>query len=272
MLEPGKSMRLMLMPSGSDPDDILRQQGRDAFASMIKDSVSLADGLWDGLAAGYDLGDAASRAGFWNEIRQHVRQIKNGQMRASLGDEVEFRIGAMREAVRGTRGGGSDSGGYGGRAGQRQMPVPPRNIRRPKLVPDQRPRLILALLVEHPQLITEHYEQIALLSFREAATEKLRQTVLNAVNKSPDLEADGFRHHLDEYGFGNMRASVLLEGIEGRLRHDPADIDINKARELLAEALKLEARTSRGATARIDAGSDGNAGEDGHAGSSPQDG
>ena len=243
MLEPGKSLRVVLLPAGSDPDDILRQQGRDAFAAMLEGSVPLTEWLWDGLAAGHDLADASARAGFWNEIRGHVRQIGNGQMRAAVGDEIEYRIRAMRDAVRGAASGGR--GGFGG------VPLAARSIRRPKLVPDQRPRLILALLMEHPPLIAEHYEQVAMLSFREEATEKLRQTVLNAVNKSADLDGEGLRHHLDECGFGDMRASMLLEGMEGRLRHDPAAIDTDKARELLAEALQLEARTSRGGPPRL---------------------
>ena len=252
MLEPGKSMRLMPLPPGSDPDDILRQQGREAFAGLLGETVPLVDVLWDGVAAGYDLADASSRAGFWNEIRQHVRQIGNGQMRASLGDEIEARIGSMRDAVRAA--GGGDARGHGGSRGFGRMPVSPRNIRRPKMLPDQRGRLILALLVEHPRLITEHFEQIAQLSFSEGETEKLRQTVLNAVNSSADLDVEGFRHHLDEYGFGGMRAGVLLEGMEGRMRHDPASIDIDKARELLAEALRLEARATRGGASLAAAG------------------
>ena len=248
MLEPGKSMRLVLMPAGMDPDDVIRRQGGEAFAAMLRDSVSLVDGLWDGLAAGYDLADASSRAGFWNEIRGHVRQVGNGQMRASLGDEIAFRIRAMRDAVR-------DTGrGSGGRGGLGRLPSRPYSVNRPQLPPDLRPRQILALLLEHPELIAEHYEQVALLSFREATTEKLRQTVLNAVNSASGLDGEGFRHHLDEYGFGNMRASVLLEGMERWVRHDPAAIGKAKARELLAEALDLEARVSRGAVARAAAG------------------
>ena len=264
MLEPGKSMRLMPMPPGNDPDDILRKHGREAFAGMIGETVPLVDVLWDGVAAGYDLADASSRAGFWNEIRQHIRQIGNGQMRASLGDEIESRIGTMRDTVRTATKGGS--GGYSGTRGFAGMPVSPRSIRRPKMMPDQRPRLILALLVEHPGLIAENFEQIAKLSFSDGKTEKLRQTVLNAVNSSADLDVEGFRHHLDEYGFGGMRAGVLLEGMEGRLRHDPASIDIDKARELLAEVLKLEARVARGgaslAGARRAAAGDGEAAGD----------
>ena len=104
LLEPGKTLRLMLLPPGQDPDDVLRQQGREAFSALLKQSISFLDALWDGLATGIDLADPAARAGFWQNIRNHVRQIGHPQMRAAIGDEVESRIAAMRAASRG-RGG-----------------------------------------------------------------------------------------------------------------------------------------------------------------------
>lgn len=239
LLEPGKSLRLLALPAGCDPDDVLRQQGKDVFAAMLARTLSLVDGLWDGLSAGVKMDDATARAGFWQEIRQHVRQIDNGQMRAAIGDEVEHRIGVMRQALRGTGQSGYGRGSYG---------APGLAVRRPTLVPDKRGRLILALLVEHPALIEEYYEQVALLSFRDEMMENLRQTVINAVNRTAKLDELVFRQHLEEYGFGNIKGGFLLEGMGARLRYDPATVSIDQARNMLAEALKIEARTHAGKT------------------------
>ncbi|MEK9861232.1 MAG: hypothetical protein VW554_06905, partial [Alphaproteobacteria bacterium] len=48
----------------------------------------------------YNLDEPSQRAAFWQNIRNHVREISNGQMRASIGDEVERRIATMRQLVR----------------------------------------------------------------------------------------------------------------------------------------------------------------------------
>ena len=100
LLEPGKTLRLALLPVGVDPDDLIKTQGRDAFAQLLRETISWMDGLWEGTAEQYNLDEPDQRAAFWQDIRGYVREISNGQMRASIGDEVERRINAMRQMVR----------------------------------------------------------------------------------------------------------------------------------------------------------------------------
>ena len=109
-----------------------RQQGREAFSALLKQSISFLDALWDGLATGVDLADRR-RAGFWQDIRNHIRQIGHPQMRAAIGDEVEPYC--------------CHAGCFPGRGGfSAYQPI--RQVSRPKLV--RTARLILAILIEHP--------------------------------------------------------------------------------------------------------------------------
>jgi len=231
LLEPGKSFRLMLLPPGRDPDDILREDGREAFAAIMQRSISFLDGLWGGLAESHQLEDPASRAAFWQNIRQHIRQIANGQMRASMGDEVERRIAAMREATR-------------GRPSSARPPVL-KPSERPTLQADPRSRVIMSLLVEHPGLVQDFYEQISMLKFDDEKMEKLRQTVINAVIMNTDLDENLLRQHLSEYGFEHIRGNALLDGMGNRVRFDPSAISLGEARKRLSEVIKLEVRKAQ---------------------------
>jgi len=228
LLEPGKSFRLMLMPPGRDPDDILREDGSDAFRELMSGSISFLDGLWNGLLEKHDPADPASRAAFWQNIRQHIRQIGNGQMRASMGDEVERRIAGMRQATR----------GHSSYPGHQHF----RPSSRPKLQSDPRARVILSLLVEHPELVHDFYEQISMLKFDDEKLEKLRQTVINAIIMNSDLDENILRQHLSEYGFEHIRGNTLLDGMETRVRFDPSAISLDEARARLSEVIKLEVR------------------------------
>ena len=228
LLEPGKSFRLMLMPPGRDPDDILREDGSDAFRELMSGSISFLDGLWNGLLEKHDPADPASRAAFWHNIRQHIRQIGNGQMRASMGDEVERRIAGMRQATR----------GHSSYPGHQHF----RPSSRPKLQSDPRARVILSLLVEHPELVHDFYEQISMLKFDDEKLEKLRQTVINAIIMNSDLDENILRQHLSEYGFEHIRGNTLLDGMETRVRFDPSAISLDEARARLSEVIKLEVR------------------------------
>ncbi len=231
LLEPGKTLRLALMPPGVDPDDLIKSQGREAFAQLLRETVSWMDGLWDGIAVGYNLDDPSQRAAFWQDIRNHVREISNGQMRASIGDEVERRIAAMRQLVRDV--------------GQKGVQIQYGRGKRPNPAIDARPRLILALLINHPQLMPDFYEQISVLQFHDEKMEKLRQNVINILSGHSDLDADGFRHHLSEYGYFNLTGSALLVGMESRMRFDPASLNIDDARKRLSEVIRLEAAKTR---------------------------
>ena len=231
LLEPGKTLRLALLPPGIDPDDLIKSQGREAFAQLLRETVSWMDGLWDGIAAGYNLDEPSQRAAFWQDIRNHVREISNGQMRASIGDEVERRIVTMRQLVRDV--------------GHKGVPLQFSKGQRPNPAIDARPRLILALLIDHPQLMTDFYEQISVLHFHDEKMEKLRQNVINILSGHSDLDADGFRHHLSEYGYFNLTGSALLVGMESRMRFDPASLNIDDARKRLSEVIRLEAAKTR---------------------------
>jgi len=231
LLEPGKTLRLALMPPGVDPDDLIKSQGREAFAQLLRETVSWMDGLWDGIAVGYNLDDPSQRAAFWQDIRNHVREISNGQMRASIGDEVERRIAAMRQLVRDV--------------GQKGVQIQYGRGKRPNPAIDARPRLILALLINHPQLMPDFYEQISVLQFHDEKMEKLRQNVINILSGHSDLDADGFRHHLSEYGYTNVTGSALLVGMESRMRFDPTSINLDDARKRLSEVIRLEASKPR---------------------------
>lgn len=230
LLEPGKTLRLALLPAGVDPDDLIKTKGKEGFAALLGATISWMDGLWDGIAAGYQLDDPSQRAAFWQTIRGHLKQITNGQMRASIGDEVERRISAMRQAVREENTGGN------------YRSVRFSSTKRPNVQQDARSRVILALIIEHPELMQDFYEQISLLQFHDEKMEKLRQAVINILSIRSDLDVDGFRHHLIEYGYKNIRGLTLLKGIETRIRFNPESLNIEQARAKLSEVIKLETR------------------------------
>ncbi len=255
ILETGKSLRFMALPINADPDDVLRQQGIDAFNAMLNNTTPMVDVLWQGIKDKYTLDDVASRTKFWQEIRQYIREINNHQMRAALGDEIEARIAAMRDEVR-----GYSARGGAGRGFARIRP----NINRPSLSSDDRQRLIVALLLMHPQLIGENHEEIMNLQFSESLmidqklikVEKLRQAVINAFGQSAELDKLSLRVHLEEHGFGSETQRDLLEellenllkGIEMRLHrlgYDMTAISIEQAQKLLKEMIATASRTRK---------------------------
>ena len=46
LLQPGKTVKIATLPEGLDPDDLIKQQGRNAFADVIDRARALCDMVW----------------------------------------------------------------------------------------------------------------------------------------------------------------------------------------------------------------------------------
>lgn len=230
VLEPGKSVRIAVMPTGKDPDDILRHEGADALKAIISTAASLTDALWDRTAEEYRLDDPTSRAAFFQVLRDAVRTIGHNQTRQAYGDEIEHRIQLLRSQL---RSGGSGAGGTGFTA--------TRKIRRPQTGAKSRLSAMLSLLITHPERIADIYEDLAMVDFGRLAgdyrLEELKKEMLDKVIHDPDLDGDGLYHHLSEIGHGQILSDLYSNDMIARLGTHPKDMESQKVGTLLDELL-----------------------------------
>ena len=101
LLEPGRSVRLSMLPAGKDPDDVLGESGPEGLRKILGSARALVDVMWTTTLAQYDTQQPETRAQFWQSVRGLVRSIGNNQVRGAYGDEIENRIAAMRSQTRG---------------------------------------------------------------------------------------------------------------------------------------------------------------------------
>ena len=225
LLEPGRSARLAMLPEGKDPDDVLRSDGSDGLLKVLAMARSLVDSLWTGLSAQHDLRQPEQRAEFWQQIRGMVRQIGHNQVRGAFADDIEARIAAMRTASRG------DARNFG--AMQR-----PR-VRRPAAGAIHRHRAICALIVTHPELVSEQFEQLLSIDSGDPALERLKKAAIDAVIRDPDLDAAALRHHLEGLNFIDELSVLEGEELKARMPFDPVALSSEDAGNQVLELLQL---------------------------------
>lgn len=225
LLEPGRSARLAMLPEGKDPDDVLRSDGSDGLLKVLAMARSLVDSLWTGLSAQHDLRQPEQRAEFWQQIRGMVRQIGHNQVRGAFADDIEARIAAMRTASRG------DARNFG--AMQR-----PR-VRRPAAGAIHRHRAICALIVTHPELVSEQFEQLLSIDSGDPALERLKKAAIDAVIRDPDLDAAALRHHLNGLNFLDELNVLEGEELKARMPFDPVALSSEEAGNQVLELLQL---------------------------------
>lgn len=233
ILEPGKTVRVMRLEKGQDPDDLLKSGGADAMRRIMDASESLVDALWHSTAADFDLNEAEQRAKFWQMMRDYIRQVNNPAMRDSLGDEIHARIQAMRQRPRQNKSGQS----YGQTTYiGRQHALSAKNIR---------PRAIMTILMYHPELIHDLHEELVKLDIKDDLVKKMLNIISESVTVYDHLDENTFRHHLESVGVGEKDQLSLLESIKSRVRFDPETLSKQDAKTKLDELITLEIRGNR---------------------------
>ena len=222
ILEPGRSIRLAVLPEGKDPDDLIGASGPDEFRRVISTARSLVDTLWDSLQSDYELSQPEARAQFWQAVRYHVRSIGNNQVRSAYGDEIESRIALMRNQTRGVA-----------------STFLPRSAPRPQTGLVSRHRAMVALLLAHPTMVSANFEALSMLDFGDKKLESLKKALIDAVIRDPDLDVVAIRDHLEKLDLGNVLASITGDDMRARLPFDPTAISSEKAELYFNELLEL---------------------------------
>ena len=222
LLEPGRSARLAVLPEGKDPDDLIAASGPEGFRKVIGTARSLVDSLWEQIQAEFDIRQPEARAQFWQAVRGHVRSIGNNQVRSAYGDEIESRIAAMRNQIRGI-----------------SSMVAPRRASRPQTGLINRHRAVVALLLAHPSLVSANFEALSMLDSGDQSLESLKKALIDAVIRDPDLDAEAINYHLKGLNLDDVLAAVTGDDMKARLPFNPRQLSNDKAAIHLDELLQL---------------------------------
>jgi DNA primase len=231
ILEPGKTVRVMRLPKGKDPDDLLKAGGGDALRQIMEASDSFADSLWHTTSMDFDLSKAEQKAKFWQVMRDHIRQINNPAMRDSLGDDIRTRISAMRGQSQPNLNGGKIIG-----------------KRHAQSTENLRPSIIMAILLHQPELIHDVHEDLVRLDIKDRLAKKMLNIIAESVTITNHLDESTFRHHLMLAGIKEEDLTSLMDKIKTRIRYDPSQLSLEDAKARLTELISLEIRSLRSRT------------------------
>ncbi|MGC6439491.1 MAG: DNA primase [Candidatus Puniceispirillaceae bacterium] len=257
VLEPGKTVRIATLPDGKDPDDILKEEGREGFARILESASGLMDALWSRTAGLYDVSDPSGMAAFWQHIRNAARQIVHNQTRTAYMDEIEFRIRQIK-ASRQQQAGGQLGGQLGGQGNNRYgnqryggqgygagygYGQPMR--RRPATGLEAKHKVLLALLLDHPAQAHEHFEELSALHLASESLENVKNSVLDQLIRDPDLDAAAVKHHVSISGHESLLAELAGSDIQNRLEKPAKDLAPARAAELITEMIQLSKHRRR---------------------------
>ncbi|WP_240233858.1 DNA primase [Devosia lacusdianchii] len=215
-LKPGFTVKIATLPEGQDPDDLIKAQGRGAFADVLDRARSLSDVIWSMETGGLVPETPEARAALQARLRERANSIQDSSVRFHYAQAFDEKLRAFLAPVRQNRfepRNGQQrygqSGAYGyPRGGTPRLVVSDtlRNSRllKPGSVADATPReaTIILSLVNHPALVDDKFEILAALDFETPAAQKVMSEILGLVVRHHDISSADLRSALGVRGHG----------------------------------------------------------------------
>ncbi len=205
MIAPDRSLRVVSLPAGEDPDSLVRRQGAAGFQAALDGARGLSDALYDLLRQPGGETTPEQRAAFRTRLEDAARRIGDRALASEYRRVLLDRFFSEgRVPARGRRDGGRP--GFGPAI----APRPP--VARPR--PDtgqttnERARILTAILLRHPALLhdVEHaYTGLAL----DPRLARLRDAIVAWAEATDLLDSQGLMDHLTVSGLGDDVEAVL---------------------------------------------------------------
>jgi DNA primase len=232
-------VRIATLPEGLDPDEIILQQGRDAFAAVIERARPLSEMIWTMETRGVLPETPEARAALEMRLRERANTVGDQSVKRHYLQAFDEKLRAFFAPARSGRfeGGRFEGRGRGddrrpsygrGAFGQSGRGSPRlvvsdtlRNSRllKPGLSPDATPReaAIIVSLVNFPTLAESRMEALAELEVTTPVARQVLASLLDIVTMDHEIDGQALAAALGVRGFGEaierMRLLLARQGV-----------------------------------------------------------
>jgi len=95
LLEPGKSLRFVIMPEGLDPDDLIKSAGPSAMQDLLDNARPMVDLLWQRETEGQVFDSPERKALLDKNLRTLLNKIEDFSIKSHYGQEIKNRRQAL---------------------------------------------------------------------------------------------------------------------------------------------------------------------------------
>jgi DNA primase len=269
-IQPERSLRFAFLPTGLDPDDLIRRDGSDAMRKVLKDTSPLIDVLWRRERNAEPLDTPERKAGLERRLATIAKRIADPAVSAQYGQALRA---LAKDALWHQRGGGQgasarrDARGLAKAAPDWRTRELAQARRKPGLPPPQRAAareellrhgvarlqgevglareaIILRTLLNHPHLLDDIAEEIADIKLSNPELAGLRDAILGLHSAKSPLDSDTLATHLNASGHQSALGLIARAITHKAVRfceRDATDHDVRMGlRDALVEQHRAE--------------------------------
>jgi DNA primase len=241
LLQPGKTLRFMALPAGEDPDSLIKARGADGFRSLLAGAHQLVDVIWKAEVSAGKHDTPERKADLDRRINARLAQIEDPGVKHHYQETLRQRLRDLFSA--GRRSGGRSQWQNRRSGGRFDGPG------RPEIAPGlrargdigamkaQQERMLLATLVNHPDLLPDSVEALNEISLQSKELDTLLRVILNLAVTKPVLDTRELQRHLIQRGHETPLGQVLHPQVYRQASFAAPDATIADARAALEEIL-----------------------------------
>ena len=196
LLEPGRSVRFVILPGGEDPDSLIAGRGAGAMAELLDAARPLDQVIWDLESSTQRIDTPERLAGLEKRLEDRafaiadrkVQQQYLARFRQKLRD-----LSAPRRSGPWTARGPARGGAHGG----------------PGVLRKRLHQVLLATIINHPVLLDDFVENLAGVNLSDPKLDKLREEILLICADQSALDSDRLKCQLEERGLAEPLSAVL---------------------------------------------------------------
>ncbi|MFO1256231.1 MAG: DNA primase [Sphingomonadaceae bacterium] len=239
LLRPAHSLKIVRLPAGMDPDDLIKRDGVAALETLLARPMSLLDQLWEHERDAAPLASPEDKAGLKARLMAHVETIQDRDIQALYRRELLERFSDFafpRREPREWKG-----AGRGAPAPQRSDPRQVARLRKSAGSRDALAAAVLAGLLRHPGELPRHGDALA----RAGLADPRFAALLDACDDGEALETARLATILAARGLAppapDEYAALPLGFLNEDAATDQARADLAQAVGLLVERPALDA-------------------------------
>jgi DNA primase len=235
LIRDGFSLKFVFIPDGEDPDSLIREQGQQAFETLLEHAMPLSKFIFDKFLEDNPASSTEEKVALIDKLQPYIQKMPDSILRNAMIDEMASRFSVTSE--------------------KRMIELRKLNASPEKKMSQKRTkvtpvRLALALLLEHPH-IASSLGELSVLQPLTAPGIPLLMQVLSVCQKNPDIKSP----QLLEYFRGTEQGLQLAKLMcwQHHVEADAAtDVFLDSIEKLLnnfveqrAEVLLQKARTGQ---------------------------